>query len=128
MSSPHRPPSPLAPLQLQRLDMEARSYSAEQSRPMLQKVKDYRADVKKLKEGVKRAATGGGPGGAGGALGRAELGLADDYYQTSAGQRDRLLSATDRLGKTSERIQQGRQQLLETEVSFVSFRSFNGIS
>jgi hypothetical protein len=47
---------------------------------------------------------------------RAELGLGDDYYQTSAGQRDRLLSATDRLGKTGERIQQGRQQLLETEV------------
>lgn len=47
---------------------------------------------------------------------RAELGLSDDYYQTSAGQRDRLLSTTDRLGKTSERIQHGRQQLLETEV------------
>jgi hypothetical protein len=39
------------------------------------------------------------------------LGLGDDYYQTSAGQRDRLLTSTERLGKTSERIQQGRQQL-----------------
>jgi len=47
---------------------------------------------------------------------RAELGLADDYYETSAGQRDRLLSATDRLSKTSDRIQQGRAQLLQTEV------------
>lgn len=47
---------------------------------------------------------------------RAELGLMDDYYQTSAGQRERLLQATDRLDKTSNRIQQGRQQLLETEV------------
>lgn len=36
--------------------------------------------------------------------------------QTSAGQRERLLTATDRLNKTSDRIQQGRQQLLETEV------------
>lgn len=50
---------------------------------------------------------------------RAELGLTDDYYQTSAGQRERLLSATERLNKTSDRIQQGRQQLIETEVSFI---------
>lgn len=47
---------------------------------------------------------------------RAELGLGNEYFQTSAGQRDRLLTATDRLGKTSDRIQAGRQQLLETEV------------
>ena len=101
-------------LQLQRLDMEARSAFADQSRPQLQKVKEYRADLKKLKEDIKRAATGGPVGGA--SLARAELGLAEDYYQTSAGQRERLLSSTERLGKTSERIQQGRQQLLETEV------------
>lgn len=36
--------------------------------------------------------------------------------QTSAGQRERLLTATDRINKTGDRIQQGRQQLLETEV------------
>lgn len=48
---------------------------------------------------------------------RAELGLGNEYFQTSAGQRDRLLSATDRLNKTSDRIQAGRQQLLETEAS-----------
>lgn len=94
--------------------MEARSFSTEQSRPYLQKIKEYRADLKKLKEDVKKAASGAG-GNSG--LSRAELGLADDYYQTSAGQRERLLSATERLGKTSDRIQQGRQQLLETEVS-----------
>ena len=118
----HRPhPASLFPRpQLQRLDMEARSAPAEQSRAMLQKVKEYRADIKKLKDDVKRAATGSTPTAAGGsALARAELGLADDYYQTSAGQRDRLLSATERLGKTSERIQQGRQQLIETEVRFL---------
>lgn len=110
MSIVHRPL-----LQLQRLDMEARSFSTEQSRPYLQKIKEYRADLKKLKEDIKKAALGAtGTGGSG--LARAELGLANDYYQTSAGQRERLLSATERLGKTSDRIQQGRQQLLETEV------------
>lgn len=100
--------------------MEARSFSTEQSRPYLQKIKEYRADLKKLKEDVKKAASGTS-GGAGNSLSRAELGLADDYYQTSAGQRERLLTATERLGKTSDRIQQGRQQLLETEVSISFF-------
>jgi len=98
--------------------MEARSFSTEQSRPYLQKIKEYRADLKKLKEDVKKAASGAGGGSSG--LARAELGLADDYYQTSAGQRERLLTATERLGKTSDRIHQGRQQLLETEVSYIS--------
>ncbi len=98
--------------QLQRMDMEARSYSPDQARQLLQKVKEYKADLAALKEKSRRAAAGAG----GGPEARAELGLAGDYYQTSAGQRDRLLSATDRLNKTSDRIQQGRQQLHETEV------------
>lgn len=95
---------------LQRMDMEARSYSPDKSRQLLQKVKEYKADISKLKDDAKIAA-------ASGADTRAELGLADDYYQTSAGQRERLLQSTDRLEKTSNRIQQGRQQLYETEVS-----------
>ncbi len=51
-----------------------------------------------------------------GAAARAELGLEDDYYSTSAGQRERMLASTERLNKTGTRIQQGQQQLLETEV------------
>lgn len=57
--------------------------------------------------------TGAPPAGAGA---RAELGLEDDFYSTSAGQRERALASTDRLNKTGDRIQNGRQQLLETEV------------
>lgn len=52
-----------------------------------------------------------------GAAARAELGLGDDYYSTSAGQRERMLAGTERLAKTGSRIQQGQQQLFETEVS-----------
>lgn len=52
----------------------------------------------------------------GGAAARAELGLVDDYSSTSAGQRERMLKSTERLAKTGDRIQQGRAQLLETEV------------
>lgn len=51
-----------------------------------------------------------------GAAARAELGLSDDYYSTSAGQRERMLAGTEKLEKTGSRIQQGHQQLLETEV------------
>ncbi|GAB4817816.1 hypothetical protein N2152v2_004862 [Parachlorella kessleri] len=93
---------------LQRMDMEARSFSPDKSRQMLAKVKEYKGDLAKLREDAKKAA-------ASGADTRAELGLGDDYYQTSAGQRERLLQSTDRLEKTGSRIQQGRQQLLETE-------------
>ena len=53
----------------------------------------------------------------GGAAARAELGLADNYYDTSAGQRERMLKTTDKLDKTGDRITQGRAQLAETEVT-----------
>ena len=122
---PHSPPTPHPHhptrnnLQLQCMDMEARSYSPEQARALLQKCKEYKADLAKLREDARRA----GGAAAASADTRAELGLGgtggaagSDYFATSAGQRDRLLTATDRLGKTSDRIQQGRQQLLETEV------------
>lgn len=96
------------------MDMEARSYSPDQARQLLQQCKEYKADLGKLREDARRATAAGGAGAAADA--RAELGVAGDFYQTSAGQRDRLLSSTDLLNKTSDRIQQGRQQLLETEV------------
>lgn len=92
--------------------MEARSFSAQKSQPLLLKVKEYKADLAKLREDVRGAATAV----SGGAAARAELGLADDYYATSAGQRERVLQTTERLSKTGDRIKQGRQQLLETEV------------
>lgn len=82
---------------------------------MLQ-VREYKADLAKLQESSK-AAVGSASGGA---SARAELGLADDYGQTSAGQRERLLQTTDKMSKTGERITQGRQQLLETEVNVTS--------
>lgn len=75
-------------------------------------VREYKADLAKLHESS-RGAAASAPGGA---AARAELGLHDDYTQTSAGQRERLLQTTDKLGRTGERITQGRQQLLETEV------------
>lgn len=98
--------------------MEARSSSPTQSRQQIQKVKDYRSDLSKLRTDIRKAAASSSVAGTStlDAAARAELGLGNDFYQTSAGQRDRLLTATDRLNQTSDRIHQGRAQLLETEV------------
>lgn len=96
---------------LRRMDMEARSFSQEKSQQLMRKVKEYKSDLKKITEDSK-AAEGSTSGGA---AARAELGLADNYYDTSAGQRERMLKTTEKLDKTSDRIAQGRAQLAETE-------------
>eukprot|EP00878_Enallax_costatus_P001793 GHUV01001951.1.p1 GENE.GHUV01001951.1~~GHUV01001951.1.p1 ORF type:complete len:224 (+),score=71.95 GHUV01001951.1:146-817(+) len=97
---------------IKRMDMEARSLSADKSRTLVNKVKEYKADLQSLREQLKQAAAGGGDSDA---LARAELGLGDNYYSTSAGQRERMLAATERMQKTSDRLQVGKQQLAETE-------------
>jgi hypothetical protein len=79
-------------------------------------VKDYKADLASLKEQLRAAGAGASEGDAA----RAELGLGDNYYSTSAGQRERMLAATERLQKTSDRLQVGKQQLAETEVTGVA--------
>ena len=81
-------------------------------------MRDYKSDLAKLKEEVRAASVAA----SGGAAARAELGLGDDYFATSSGQRERLLQSSERLGKTGDRIKQGRQQLLETEVCALSER------
>jgi hypothetical protein len=132
--------------QLKRMDMEARSLPLEQSKLLLAKVKEYRADLSSLKEGAKQASRAVPlndaaraelvravvHGGACAVLrevfrlsGRAcsDLpapwplqGLGGDYYSTSAGQRERMLSSTQRLENSSSHLQQGREQLIQTEV------------
>lgn len=101
---------------LQRLDMEARSGGPQESSARIRKVKEYKKDLHALLQDVKKIQNGRGGEGS-----RAELGLADSYYQTSAGQRERLLTTTERLNKTGDKIQEGRKQLLETEVRWWCF-------
>lgn len=101
---------------IKRMEMEARSFSPERARVLLQKVKEYKADLATLRADAKKVSAAAAPG----AAVRAELGLDDDYYSTSAGQRERMLTSTERLNKTGHRIQQGQQQLLETEELGVS--------
>ncbi|KAL6762524.1 Qb-SNARE, VTI1-family [Haematococcus lacustris] len=97
---------------IKRMDMEARSLPMEQSRPLLVNVKGYKADLVALKEQVKRAAASTSVVDAA----RAELGLGGaDYHSSSAGQRDKMLTATQRLEKTNDVLQYGREQLQQTE-------------
>lgn len=96
---------------VKRMDMEARSFSPDRSGRMLNKIRDYKGDLQGLKEELKKASKSVSAGDAA----RAELGLGTDYFSSSTGQRERMLTATERLNRTSDRLQQGRQQLLETE-------------
>lgn len=104
-----------AEMTLQRMDMEARSATPQAaSAALIKKVKDYRRDYQTLLMDVRKAGQREGIGGNDVAH-RAELGLSG--YKTEAQQqRDRLLTATDRLEQTGDRIREGRKQLLETEV------------
>ena len=43
-------------------------------------------------------------------------GLSSDYASSSQAQRDRMLSASQRLEQTNDRLQQGKKLLIETEV------------
>lgn len=160
-------------MQLKRMEMEAHSFPPERARQLTLKVKEYKADLAKLRSDARAAASqvqlslssdahaharavwplrqagplsgingtfilpacpvppaaftaAQGPHSqlrgywmqeSGGAAARAELGLGGDYSTSSAGQRERMLGATGKLQQTGDRIAQGRQQLLETEVS-----------
>jgi hypothetical protein len=48
-------------------------------------------------------------------------GLGGDYYSTSAGQREKMLTATQRLENSSKKLDSARQTLAQTEVG-VSMR------
>ena len=82
------------------MQMEARSFSQDKSQQLLRKVKDYQADLRKISDDFKQAQGGGG----GGAAARAELGLSDNYYDTSAGGRWGQGRA---LGEAGRQLQQG---------------------
>lgn len=43
-------------------------------------------------------------------------GLGGDYYSTSAGQREKMLTATQRLEKSTDKLAGAKQTLAQTEV------------
>ena len=94
-------------LQIKRMQMEARSFSQDKSQQLLRKVKDYQADLRKISDDFTQAQGGAG----GGAAARAELGLSDNYYDTSAGGRWGQGRAVREAGK---QLQQGCSRVGQT--------------
>merc|ERR1712224_932714 len=102
---------------IRRMDLEARSLAPEKKTPLLSKLREYKADLNKLKADAKKASTFTSSDSAN----RAELGLVGDSWSaSSAAQRERLLATTDRINRTGDNIRQSKQTLLETEELGVS--------
>ncbi|GAX73418.1 hypothetical protein CEUSTIGMA_g870.t1 [Chlamydomonas eustigma] len=93
------------------MDMEARSLPPSIAQPLLTKVKDYKADLTALKEQMKKAQSASPVGDAA----RAELGLGGDYYSTSAGQRERMLTATQRMERSTQNLTYAKETLDRTQ-------------
>lgn len=91
------------------MDLEARSLPPEKKTPLLAKLREYKADIKKIRSDFKKSSVD--------MANRAELGLVNDTWSaSSAAQRERLLATTDRINQSGDRIKQSKQTLLETEV------------
>jgi len=101
---------------LRRMELEARSIGGTQKSELLAKIKGNRAEIARLKASARDASRIADQRTA--AAARAELGL-DAAPAGASGsaqsQRDRMLSATETLQKSSDRIRQGQQSLLQTE-------------
>ncbi|KAG6391775.1 hypothetical protein SASPL_149535 [Salvia splendens] len=99
---------------IRKMDLEARSLPPGVKATLLVKLREYKTDLNNLKSEVKRIASG-----------NANQAARDDLMQSSmatasADQRARLLMSTEKLGKSSDRIREGRKTMLETEELGVS--------
>merc|ERR1711904_703481 len=96
---------------IRRMDLEARSLPPGKKSPLLSKLREYKADLSKLKSDAKKSSSTNPD-----LSNRAELGLVGDHWSaSSAAQRERLLATTDRINRAGDNIKQSRQTLLETE-------------
>ena len=97
------------------MDLEARSLQNPAVKtPLLSKLRDYKAEMQRLKRESALAAKA-----ANAAADRSQLlagaQLDDMNAPTSQSQRDRMLQTTARLDQTGDRIREGKRSLLETE-------------
>lgn len=109
-------PSPLTHSlinQVKNMDMEARSLPPALGQPLMSKVKNYKEDLTALKEKSRNAVTAAPTGDAA----RAELGLAGDYYSTSAGQREKMLTATQKLENSSQNLTYAQSVIDEAQAT-----------
>eukprot|EP00898_Chlorokybus_atmophyticus_P000549 jgi/Chlat1/1495/Chrsp12S02028 len=105
---------------IKQMELEARSVGPSLRTPLQTKIKECDDDLKKLRQAAKRGASSAASHDAA----RAELmesGHGDgDYAPVSSEQRAKLLTTTDRIGRSGERIKESKRTLLETEELGVS--------
>ncbi|TYJ05639.1 hypothetical protein E1A91_A12G176700v1 [Gossypium mustelinum] len=93
---------------IRKMDLEARSLQPGVKASFLAKLREYKADLNKLKKEFNRISS---PNAHDELL---ESGIAD-IHSVSAEQRDRLSMSVERLNQSSERIKESRRTVLETE-------------
>ncbi|XP_024928887.2 vesicle transport v-SNARE 13 isoform X2 [Ziziphus jujuba] len=102
---------------IRKMDLEARSLQPNVKAVLLARLREYKSDLNNLKNEVKRLVFGNANAAARDEL--LESGMAD-ALTASADQRSRLLMSTERINKSSDRIQESRRTMLETEELGVS--------
>lgn len=99
---------------IRKMDLEARSLQPSLKATFLAKLREYKADLNKLKKEVKRLALAN-PNQAD----HEDL-LEAGGYAASSNQRERLAMSTERLDRTTDRVRDSRRTALETEELGVS--------
>ncbi|XP_047321880.1 vesicle transport v-SNARE 12-like isoform X2 [Impatiens glandulifera] len=96
---------------IRKMDLEARSLQPSLKAVLLAKLREYKADLNKLKKEATKASLFNVNDSRDELL---ESGMAD-AHTASASQRDRLVMSTERLNQSSERIKESRRTAFETE-------------
>ncbi|KAL6983439.1 Vesicle transport v-SNARE 12 [Sarracenia purpurea var. burkii] len=97
---------------IRKMDLEARSLQPSLKAVLLAKLREYKADLNKLKKDVKKISSADAN-----QVSREELlesGMSD-VQAVSLDQRERLTMSTERINKSSDRITESRRAMLETE-------------
>lgn len=97
---------------IRKMDLEARSLQPNVKAVLLAKLREYKSDLNNFKSEIKRIASSNLNQAARDEL--LESGMADTLT-VSADQRTRLLTSTERLDRSSDRIRESRKVMLETE-------------
>ncbi|MED6131575.1 Vesicle transport v-SNARE 13 [Stylosanthes scabra] len=97
---------------IRKMDLEARSLQPSIKAGLLAKLREYKSDLNNIKSEVKKIVTGDLNPSA-----RDELLESGMVYTVtaSADQRERLMTSTERLNKSGDRIKESRRTMLETE-------------
>ncbi|KGN50573.1 vesicle transport v-SNARE 12 [Cucumis sativus] len=102
---------------IRKMDLEARSLQPGVKATLLAKLREYKADLGKLKKEFKRLTTPNADQAAREEL--LESGMADAHL-ASADQRERMTMSIERINQSGERITESRRTMLETEELGVS--------